>query len=292
MWVKEIILFLPGFDFHPPSRRHLISTRWATDLVQAPFEATHMSSTATVAATATSTAIIVHPTHSKGLLSSIIPTLRAVRQVVLPYLPNGPRIVSLHQGTDHLNVGVLLWRSGIAMSMYLGKEIHEQRMTMTNKRVLELGCGCSPLVSMVAAAYGAHAVATDYDSEVLSLATLNVRKNHIGTGKRVQVASLKWGEEDQIQAILGCNLTTGTTPFDYVFAADVMYAPQTHNVLIETMIKVGNDNTIYYIGYQNRFNAHESTFFKTLLPTNGFVCDVVWTGDEDRVSIVRCVRKN
>ena len=238
---------------------------------------------------ATSTALIVHPTHSKGILSSIIPTLRAYRQIVLE-LPNGPRIISLKQGTDHQNVGVLLWRSGIAVSAYLGNEIRNSRLAMSNKRVIELGCGCSPLVSMVAAEYGAKTVvATDYDAEVLQLAALNVRKNSINVGVQVEVAELKWGNQEQISSVLGGG--GDEKYYDYVFAADVMYAPQTHDVLVETMLKLGNEQTMYYIGYQVRLHAFEGNFFKELLPANGFSCDIVWTGDENRVRIVRCQRR-
>jgi predicted nicotinamide N-methyase len=247
---------------------------------------THSSSFKTPA---TSTAIIVHPTHSKGILSSIIPTFRAERQVVLPFLPNGPRIITLRQGTDHQNVGVLLWRSGIAMSIYLGKEIQEKRIDVSNKSCVELGCGCSPLVSLVASEYGAsQSIATDYNSDVLNLASLNIRKNYIGTGNVVAVSLLKWGENEHIQNIL----KNKDKPFDYVFAADVMYAPHTHDVLIETMLKLSHLKTVFYIGYQVRLHAFEGIFFKELLPSNGFSCEIVWTGDKNRVHIVRCQRES
>ena len=239
------------------------------------------------------TAIIIHPTHSKGILSSIMPTLKSVRQIVQAHLPNGPRIINLKQNTHNpTNVGVLLWRSGIALGAYIGKELHEKRLDFTNKRVIELGCGCAPIASIVAGEYGAsQSLATDNDEEVLKLATYNVRKNSIGVGVPVQVERFDWGDENQIKSLLGEEENKESTSFNVILAADVIYWEGAHKVLCESLLKLGDETTIMFIAYQLRMFAYEGTFFKDMLPAYGIESEIVWTGDEHRVQIVKCKRR-
>ena len=68
----------------------------------------------------TSTAIIVHPTFDKGILSAIIPSFQKERNVVINFCNQPPKLYVIRQEgrgeTD--NVGLVSWPSGIYLAKY------------------------------------------------------------------------------------------------------------------------------------------------------------------------------
>jgi predicted nicotinamide N-methyase len=221
-----------------------------------------------------STALIIRP-EGNNLVS-----ISDVREIVLPFTPSGPKTCQIKQGADLSNVGVLLWQSGVALADFLGKEIAEERLISSGKRVCELGCGCAPLSSIVFSEYGAEkVVATDKVRDVLSLAKLNARRNQSKSALStpVQILELEWGDGEQIQTI------RSGQPFDVVLAADVIYDEHSQVALVETMIALGGEETVYYLGYQNRSHSFESNFFQVLLPSYGFGCEIVSKSEDVQI---------
>ena len=236
------------------------------------------------------TDIIVHPTHEHGLLSCIVPTLTPQRDVVLTFLPGGPRILQVRQDVNNAdNVGQLLWRSGVSLASWLGKQATSTTI-FKGQRVLELGCGCAPLVSIVAAEWGAEcALATDGDEAVIALAEENLLKNT--RAQNVACAPLKWGDCPQMEKLRRQH--GGDDGFDIIVAADVIYFEGGHKPLVETMITMGSRQTVYYLAFQKRLHSFEGEFFSKLLPECGFKCEAVWAGDGgggwDNLGIVKMV---
>ena len=218
----------------------------------------------------TCTALIVHPTHKRGILSAICRNLHSQREIVLTGLPVGPKIITLMQGEDtHIDeVGQLVWQSGIALANYLGCLASDSnRYRWTGKRVCELGCGGSPLSSMVLGAWGAGlAVATDGQASVLSLANKNVTQNYYRMcgSKEIDIKPgqvvcecLKWGDVEEIERLKA----RAGGPFDLVCAADVIYYASGHDALLQTLSMLGGSTTEYYLAFKQRLHAFEGGSF-------------------------------
>jgi len=93
-----------------------------------------------------------------------------------------------------------LWPAGAALAGELPADLR-------GRRVLELGCGLG-LPSLVAAARGAHVLATDWATDALELLRLNARRN----GLLLDVAHARWDEPDRFGS-----------GWELVLAADVLY---------------------------------------------------------------------
>ena len=243
---------------------------------------------------ATSTAIILHPTHSTlSDSNSLVKSLPKERHIILDFLPGGARTITLEQGSNHINVGVLLWRSGIAMGKFLSREVQTHRISFTNKRVIELGCGCFQLASIVAAEFGADVICTDGDHEVLKLARSNIKRNSLpdtNTGVLIQVREFQWNNSVQIQRLRGSE----DKAFDVICAADVIYYQQGHKDLANSLYLLSKEDTVIFLGYENRQHDFENVFFSSVLPSFGFVCEIVWCGvegDAKKVQIYKVTRK-
>lgn len=93
-----------------------------------------------------------------------------------------------------------LWPAGVALAEALPPDLR-------GRRVLELGCGLG-LPSLVAAARGAHVLATDWAPEALELLLLNARRNGIS----LETACVRWDEPERLPS-----------DWELVLAADVLY---------------------------------------------------------------------
>jgi predicted nicotinamide N-methyase len=106
----------------------------------------------------------------------------------------------------------VLWRSGVALARELDRE------ELDGKRVVELGCGLG-VPSLVAARAGADVLATDGDSEALELLTRNAQANDL----QVETATIDWADAGALVA---------RGPFDLALAADVLYEPESVDLLL------------------------------------------------------------
>ena len=228
----------------------------------------------------TCTALIIHPTFEKGILSAIIPSFQKERNILITFHNRKPKLYVIKQegrGAND-NVGLVSWPSGIYLAKYFAT-LQNNEVMFKNKNIIELGCGCSPLASIVLGELGANVIATDGFESVLNLTTENIYINwtqnmHENDSKMPQTSILEWGNRTTV------NKLVKDMSFDYIFAADVIYYEKVHEKLIETLKLLSNNNnkkTIIFLAFQIRLHAFEVDFFKERLTRHGFHSKIIWT---------------
>ncbi|KAH7855960.1 hypothetical protein Vadar_031018 [Vaccinium darrowii] len=126
------------------------------------------------------------------------------------------------------STGLMLWES----AQLIASVIASNPTIVAGKRVLELGCGCSGICSMVAAISAADlVVATDGDSNALDLLTQNLTANLSPTDlDRIITKRLEWGSKDHIEGIKKLN-DRGS---EIIIGTDVTYIPESISPLFAT----------------------------------------------------------
>ncbi|XP_010984341.3 putative methyltransferase-like protein 21E [Camelus dromedarius] len=120
--------------------------------------------------------------------------------------------------------GAVVWPSALVLCYFL--ETNVKQYNMVDKNVIEIGAGTG-LVSIVASLLGAHVTATDLP-ELLGNLQYNISRNTKMKCKHLpQVKELSWG------IALDKNFPRSSSNFDYILAADVVYA---HPFLEELLI--------------------------------------------------------
>uniref|UniRef100_A0A8C6QZX8 Methyltransferase like 21E n=1 Tax=Nannospalax galili TaxID=1026970 RepID=A0A8C6QZX8_NANGA len=120
--------------------------------------------------------------------------------------------------------GAVVWPSALILCYFL--ETHAKQFNMVDKNVIEIGAGTG-LVSIVASLLGARVTATDLP-ELLGNLQYNISRNTKMKCKHLpQVKELSWG------VALDENFPKSSNDFDYILAADVVYA---HPFLEELLI--------------------------------------------------------
>uniref|UniRef100_A0A7N1A7K5 Methyltransferase type 12 domain-containing protein n=1 Tax=Kalanchoe fedtschenkoi TaxID=63787 RepID=A0A7N1A7K5_KALFE len=131
-----------------------------------------------------------------------------------------------HQHTCK-STGLMLWESARLMASILANN----PSIVSGKRVLELGCGCGGICSMVAVESADLVVATDGDAKALDLLTQNVasnlKKQH---ASKMVTRRLEWGNRDQIRSIKEVN----KSGFDVIIGTDVTYVAEAISALFAT----------------------------------------------------------
>lgn len=114
---------------------------------------------------------------------------------------------------ERLPYWAAIWPSAVALAKHLSER------DLSNKRVLELGCGVG-LPSVVALDHGAEVTATDHYTVALDFARQNAKTN---TGRELETIHLDWHspvKEDPGQ-------------FDLILAADLLYEQRNVSALLE-----------------------------------------------------------
>ncbi|KAG5555746.1 hypothetical protein RHGRI_006405 [Rhododendron griersonianum] len=126
------------------------------------------------------------------------------------------------------STGLMLWESAQLMASVIAVN----PTIVAGKRVLELGCGCGGICSMVAVVSAANlVVATDGDSNVLNLLTQNLTANLSPPDlDRIVTKRLEWGNKDHIEGIKKLN----DTGFEIIIGTDVTYIPEAISPLFAT----------------------------------------------------------
>ncbi|XP_006851599.1 PREDICTED: putative methyltransferase-like protein 21E pseudogene-like [Chrysochloris asiatica] len=120
--------------------------------------------------------------------------------------------------------GAVVWPSALVLCYFL--ETNIKQYNIVDKNVIEIGAGTG-LVSIVASLLGARVTATDLP-ELLGNLQYNVSRNTKMRCKHLpQVKELSWG------VALDKNFPRSSNNFDYILAADVVYA---HPFLEELLI--------------------------------------------------------
>lgn len=138
---------------------------------------------------------------------------------VIPPLHEKKRTFELHSGTVEVEqdwegqggVGATVWSASLWLAAYVELVLSSK----PKSRVLELGAGCSGLVSIAAVRAGHAVLTTDGDPELVGILDRNVRSASSGDFRGAIV--LKWGGSlDKVINLLGIP--------DVIVAADVVYS--------------------------------------------------------------------
>ncbi|GKV03643.1 hypothetical protein SLEP1_g15916 [Rubroshorea leprosula] len=133
------------------------------------------------------------------------------------------------------STGLMLWESARLMGAVLARN----PSIVAGKRVLELGCGCSGICSMVAVRSADIVVATDGDQKALELLYQNITSN-LSPPLLTKLTShrLEWGNKDQIQAVKDTN----NEGFEVIIGTDVTYIPAAVSPLFATARELISSN--------------------------------------------------
>lgn len=118
--------------------------------------------------------------------------------------------------------GLVLWPASVALAEWLV----DYRDAITERRVLELGCGAG-LPGLVASHLGSRVVQTDGQACALSLARHNAASNGVG-GIDLHLAA--WEQFPTLPPF--------DTPFNLVIASDILYERSLHDALIIVLGRV------------------------------------------------------
>ncbi|XP_042553118.1 protein-lysine methyltransferase METTL21E-like [Dipodomys spectabilis] len=131
--------------------------------------------------------------------------------------------------------GAVVWPSALVLCYFLEK--NAKQYNMVDKNVIEIGAGTG-LVSIVASLLGARVTATDLP-ELLGNLQYNVSRNTKLKCKHLpQVKELSWG------VALHENFPRSSHNFDYILAADVVYAHPFLEELLVTFDHLCRETTI------------------------------------------------
>ncbi|XP_034048494.1 protein-lysine methyltransferase METTL21E-like [Thalassophryne amazonica] len=130
--------------------------------------------------------------------------------------------------------GVMLWPSALVLCYFL--ETNRDKYNLCDKNVIELGAGTG-LVTIISSLLGAKVTSTDLP-DVLGNLQHNVMRNTRGRCKYVpQVTELIWGQE------VKWRFPRATHHFDYILAADVVYAHPYLEELMDTFDYLCQEDT-------------------------------------------------
>lgn len=130
--------------------------------------------------------------------------------------------------------GAVLWPSAMVLCHFL--ETNQDKHNLIDKNVIELGAGTG-LVTIVSSLLGAKVTSTDLP-DVLGNLQYNVMRNTKGRCKYIPlVTELVWGQgvEQRFPRATHC--------FDYIMAADVVYAHPFLEELMDTFEYLCQENT-------------------------------------------------
>lgn len=125
------------------------------------------------------------------------------------------------------STGLMLWESSRLMASVLAAN----KTIVVGKKVLELGCGCGGICSMVAAKSAELVVATDGDAKAIDLLKQNVAANFESPlHTNMFTKRLEWGNQKDIANIKQMN----SAGFDIIIGTDVTYVSEAISPLFAT----------------------------------------------------------
>lgn len=146
--------------------------------------------------------------------------------------------------------GAVVWPSALVLCYFL--ETHAKQYNMVDKNVIEIGAGTG-LVSIVASLLGARVIATDLP-ELLGNLQYNISRNTKMKCKHLpQVKELSWG------VALDRDFPRSAANFDYILAADVVYAHPFLEELLVTFDHLCRESTV--ILWAMRFRLEKENRF-------------------------------
>ncbi|KAJ8410494.1 hypothetical protein AAFF_G00193980 [Aldrovandia affinis] len=141
--------------------------------------------------------------------------------------------------------GAMIWPSGLVLCHFL--DTNRDQYNLTDKNVIELGAGTG-LVTIVTSLLGAKVTSTDLP-DVLGNLQYNVSRNTRGHCRhKPEVTELIWGQN------LEERFPRASCHFDYIMAADVVYAHPYLDELLETFEHLCQDQTVILWAMQFRMD--------------------------------------
>ncbi|XP_055639855.1 histone-arginine methyltransferase METTL23 [Toxorhynchites rutilus septentrionalis] len=156
-----------------------------------------------------------------------------------------------------------IWPSAKILAWFLWG----RRLSLINKRVLELGAGTS-LPGIVAAKCGAHVTLSDCSTLPKTLQHIQrcCRLNNLAPGNDIEVIGLTWGLFlDQIFQL---------GPLDLIIGSDIFYDPSVFEDILVTVsfLLEANPQAKFLFSYQERSS---DWCIETLLKKWGLLCNVI-----------------
>jgi len=174
-----------------------------------------------------------------------------------------PRIQQRFQQDDYMPYWANLWPASVALADYLLKS---RLMPPHNEAVaVELGCGLAA-PGVAAGLLGWRILLSDYDADALAFAEYNAAVNGL---RRFAAALIDWREPPgQLQA-------------DLVLAADVLYEPRLHGILLQCIDAVLAENGIVIVADPKRGGAQG---FRQTAQDAGWTTQLLdWADGEDPI---------
>lgn len=142
----------------------------------------------------------------------------------------------LKQSNTSNETGSTLWLSSQILSAYLA--LHPSKLSRNKKvTLLELGSGIG-LTSLVCHDLGYQVTASDYGA-IVPLLEQNIQLN--GKKEDVTIETIDWCRCDHMSRI-----------YDVVILADVIYAPELLDPLVNTMLRAVNKKSTIYVAQEVR----------------------------------------
>lgn len=124
--------------------------------------------------------------------------------------------------------GLLLWDAAPALATIL----NANPLLLTNKRIVELGCGATAFCSLIASKFATKIVATDGDLSSMELLQENLELNsETFPVTKVVCRTLEWGKEDHINEVKSLSDNLG---FELIVGTDVTYVAEAVPLLFAT----------------------------------------------------------
>ncbi|KAL7845858.1 hypothetical protein AOLI_G00240500 [Acnodon oligacanthus] len=155
--------------------------------------------------------------------------------------------IKIKESTDCY--GAVLWPSAMVLCHFL--DTHQEKYNLVDKNLIEIGAGTG-LVTIVCSLLGAKVTSTDLP-DVLSNLRYNVSRNTRGRCRyEPQVTELSWGQQ------LEERFPRASCHYDYIMAADVVYAHPYLDELMETFEHLCSQDTVILWAMRFRLDPENS----------------------------------
>ena len=170
--------------------------------------------------------------------------------------------------------GGILWKASLVLLNYIEKKALD---TVKGKRVLELGSGAGHL-AIALYRLGAQITCTErkfngnYDRLV---AAVESERSNAVEGASITACELEWGAD----SFKNSPLSTQPFDFDVIIMSELIYEPDSHDLLVETLQKVCKSDTLIYSIFCDR--PFSFMFFVKLHDAGGFNVEAVADDEVD-----------
>jgi predicted nicotinamide N-methyase len=164
--------------------------------------------------------------------------------------------------------GGILWKASLVLLNYIEKKALD---TVKGKKVLELGSGAGHL-AIALHRLGAKITCTErkfngnYDRLA---AAAQAEQGNVVEGASIGACELEWGADSFVKS----PLATQPIDFDVIIMSELIYEPDSHELLLETLQKVCKPSTLIYSIFCDR--PFSFMFFVKLHDAGGFIVEAI-----------------